>query len=383
MERTPLSLYPMTSTDHRDGHAAYGWPAAISTVKVTSSLDGSEQPSLFYNCSTPLSSSSSSSSRYPLLIALHTWSADYRQGGGQIVFAEWCIQQQWHLLHPNFRGPNDGTTRDACGSDRAIQDILDAVQYVTETTQTVDPDRIYVVGVSGGGHMALLLASQYPQRWAGVSAWAAISDLHRWWKERASESSSSAECPNHTHFQKYARDIEAVVGGKPDGSDQAVMDECQRRSPVTYLSALTTECVSLDINAGIRDGRKGGSVPFSHSLYAFDALCSSDDAVGEEWIQDFYRNAKVPDSTRHFGTSDDGAKPGNDPFYPHRDIHYRRTVGNSRVTIFEGGHEILQGAALNWLCHQRRTMPTCWDILVDTGSLHWLDVDRRLNESGK
>ena len=382
----------MTHTHHHrddDRHTTYGWPAQISTVHVTSSMDGSEQPSLLYNCS----SATHSSSRRPLLIALHTWSADYQQGGGQIVFAEWCLQQNWHFLHPNFRGSN--CHRDACGSELAIQDILDALRYVEETTDTVDPDRIYVVGVSGGGHMALLLASRHPQLWAGVSAWAAISDLQRWWKERASEESSSSECPNHTVFQKYARDIETVIGGRPDGSDMAVMEECRRRSPLTYLSTSTTlsssaESVSVDINAGISDGRKGGSVPFSHSLYAFDALCSSgNDAMGEKWIEDFYREQKVPpppdSSSSTISASHDGRRrggPEKDPLYNDRHIHYRRIVGNSRITIFEGGHEIIQVAALNWLSHQRRQMPTCWDIST-TGSVHWMDVDRNLNESGK
>jgi predicted peptidase len=62
----------------------------------------------------------------------------------------------------------------------AVQDILDAIQHIED----VDVDRIYVMGVSGGAHIALLLAALYPKLWAGVFAWSGILDLQAWWKER-------------------------------------------------------------------------------------------------------------------------------------------------------------------------------------------------------
>jgi hypothetical protein len=36
--------------------------------------------------------------------------------------------------------------------------------------------------------------------------------------------------------------------------------------------------------------------------------------------------------------------------------------GNTRVTIFEGGHEIVHQAALNWLAKQRRGQPPVWEV---------------------
>ena len=36
---------------------------------------------------------------------------------------------------------------------------------------------------------------------------------------------------------------------------------------------------------------------------------------------------------------------------------FRRASGNTRVTIFEGGHEIVHQAALNWLAKQRKGQP--------------------------
>ncbi len=337
----------------------YGWPKEVSLLKVTSSVDGTQQPSLWY-------SPQEISLRRPLLIALHTWSADYRQEGGQVVFGEWCIQQQWHFLHPNFRGAN--LAAEACGSDLALADILDAIQHVKVSTSAVDEDRIYVVGVSGGGHMALLLAAQFPHLWAGVSAWAAISDLEEWWNER---SAVSSECPNHQSFQKYAGHIEYVLGGRPDGTLPGIMEECRKRSPVTHLSRLlATNTVNLDINAGITDGREGGSVPFWHSLQAFNAILPTQDKLGDDWMRKFYE------------TQDAGsARIEKDFMYQGRSIHYRYIHGWTRLTIFEGGHEILHMAALNWLAHQRRGQPGIWKI--PTESIYCMDVDKNLAEAGK
>lgn len=367
-------------------HLKFGWPQEISVIEVISSLDGTKQPSLYYSPTLPNGSSSSTgipnetSSKRPLLIALHTWSFDYRQGGGQIVFAKWCMEQNWHFLHPNFRGPNDQP--EACGSDLAVQDILDAVEYVKQqSANNVNEDRIYVVGVSGGGHMSLMLASRYPKLWAGVSAWSGISDLREWWRERSAETS---DCIHHAAFRKYATNVEHVVGGTPtDGSPAAAMEECWKRSPVTYLSELSATDVSLDINHGIADGREGGSVPFWHSLQAFDAVQTSQDQRGDQWMRQFYDSRQVPPLVVQHDSTREGEELSNvsDPLYQERPIHYRRTKDSTRLTIFEGGHEILHLAALNWLSQQRRGQPSVWEIPDDV--VHYMDVDKALAESGK
>ena len=41
----------------------------------------------------------------PLLVALHTWSGDYKQRAS-IPYAQWCIEKGWAFVHPQFRGPN-------------------------------------------------------------------------------------------------------------------------------------------------------------------------------------------------------------------------------------------------------------------------------------
>lgn len=337
-----------------------GWPKEVSELKIQSSIDGTHQPTLCY-----APPASTYHDRYrPLLVALHTWSTDYTQTGGQVVFADWCIRHGWYLLHPNFRGPN--TNPNACGSEAAIQDVVDAVGHLLER-EPVDKTRIYIVGVSGGGHMALLLAAKYPSRWAGVSAWAPISDLRIWWKELSNDQRGPA------YLRRYARHIEEIVGGKPDASRKEPIKECQLRSPVTHLSPAIAEQVNLDINAGLADGRKGGSVPFSHSLRIYNALLPAKEQLGEEWIKDFYQNSRCPTSY--------GGPSRTDILYEEREIQYRATYKCSRVTIFEGGHEILHTAALNWLACQRLGTPAIFDVSHDR--IDWMSIEKEQALSGK
>lgn len=324
------------------------WPKEITEIYVKSSLDATSQTSLFYE---PFPSRDSSR---PLLVALHTWSTDYKSTQGQTSFAEWCIRHGWFFLHPNFRGPN--TNPSACGSIWAIQDVVDAVEYVCHQAKvtTVDPKRIYVVGVSGGGHMALLLAARHSTLWAGVSVWAPISDVHAWWQQRAFPKSRDN---SPKAFMKYARNIENVVGGTPNDNEAAYL-ECQKRSPLTYLSPETANAVNLDINAGILDGRgSGGSVPFTHSLHAFNQLCPKDDKFTQRWINEFYETQQCP-SNLYFQANESE----EDFLFQGRTIYFRRVQDSARVTIFEGGHEVLHVAALNWLKQQQKGQLAKWRI---------------------
>ena len=112
----------------------------MQTIAFVSSEDGSEQPAAFYHSGTP--------GVKPLLVALHTWSYDYDQEMN-IPYAEWCIAHDWILIAPSFRGPNNRP--EATGSALAVQDVLDAAADA-EAHAPVDPPRVYLAGVSGGGN---------------------------------------------------------------------------------------------------------------------------------------------------------------------------------------------------------------------------------------
>ena len=287
----------------------------LITLEITSTVDRISQPCFFIAAATDTPS--------PLLVLLHPWSHGYNT----FDFSPWraeAARRDWHLLVPHYRGPNNNPL--ACASQQARQDILDAVEYV-QAHFAVDSRRIYLAGESGGGHMAMVMAAEAPDLWAGVSAWCGISDLAAWHRE------------NEAAGRKYAKDIEAVCGGTPDSSPE-VNAQLEYRSPLHHLAKAQT--LPMDISTGIHDGHTG-SVPIHHTLDAFNVLAETLGAhpVTREEIETLSRE-QAPETNEE-----------EDETYG-RKIHLRRYAGRSRVTIFEGGHEGIAAAGCAWLEKQER-----------------------------
>lgn len=227
----------------------------------------------------------------------------------------------WFCLQPNFRGVNQ--TPLACGSEAAQLDIIDALEWLMKN-YPVDHRNIFLTGTSGGGHMTMMMAANFPDRWTAASAWVGISDLAAWYEKHQND--------------KYGEMMRQCCGGAPADS-ATVAAEFRKRSPLVYLSGAKE--VALDIAAGIHDGHSG-SVPVRHSLDAFNAIAEAlgEPTVGETEIQQL--------------SLDNGrlARPlqgdvGYDPSFD-RQHYLRRVAGKSRVTIFEGGHEGIATAAMAW-----------------------------------
>ena len=297
--------------------AIKGWPKEIREIKYRSAADDTDQPALHY--------SPKAKEARPLLVGLHSWSSDYRQAN--TAYGLWVVKHGWHFIHPNFRGRN--RTPQAMGSELAVQDILSAVAWARKQGN-VDANRIYVIGASGGGYASLLLAGRAPELWAGVSAWVPISDLVKWHAETSKRK------------LRYAGEIEAAIGGKPlPGTPEHA--DALKRSAITYMAH--ARGVNLDINAGITDGHNG-SVPISHSLVAFNALAAPKARLSAALIGEFVKTAKVPAALRK--------EAEVDVSYGRKSVLFRRKSGAARVTIIQGGHEILPAAGLQWLAMQRR-----------------------------
>lgn len=295
---------------------AAGAGDAFVEVAFPSSADGVPQRARFHCPPGP--------GPFPLLVGLHTWSADYRQCAMPEVEA-WCVARGWACIHPDFRGPS--WRPEAAGSDLTISDILDAVRFA-EAECPVDPRRVFLAGASGGGFHALLAAARAPRLWAGVSAWVPISDLAAWHRECSARGLD------------YARHIEASCGGPP-GSSPEVDRELRRRSPLTWLGQ--ARGVPLDINAGIHDGHQG-SVPVSHALNAFCAVAEPSRRIAPSEIAFVTDHEMVPPALAQ--------ETEPDPSYGEHRVLFRRTSGTARVTLFEGGHEMVEPAALAWLAGQ-------------------------------
>ena len=201
---------------------------------IKSSLDGSMEPSFFMRADFP--------NPAPLVVCLHTWSTDrWNQVDPVSPLAN---KLGWHVLFPEFRGPNSSSNPravQACASPLARQDIIDAVDHVSQSAG-IDRSKIFLLGGSGGGHMALMMAAFHPERWAMVYASCSITDLTAW----------------HGENKGYAPQIEACCGGPPDTPERKA--EYLRRSPISYAEQIGQAHVYLS------HGKHDGSVPYTHSL---------------------------------------------------------------------------------------------------------------------
>ncbi len=299
--------------------------AGGAVVQIESTLDKTLQPSIFYcpDAAKP----DAKGEAVPLLVGLHTWSDDYRQDNGYVREG---AKRGWVVIQPNFRGPNGGPQ--ACASDAAIQDVLDAVEYACAHAN-VDRRRIYLVGVSGGGHMALMMAGKAPMLWAAVSAWVPIGDIAAWHASL-----------NRPDLAGYRGNIEKIIGGKP--GTPATDAEAKKRSPNTFLPQ--AKGLPLDINSGITDGHNG-SVPVAQSLVAFNILADANGKPEAKLSADDIRaisdDQEVPDALKGPYPSEPGRK---------MKILFRREAGPARITVFNGGHEMELPVALDWLAARIR-----------------------------
>ncbi len=312
----------------------------LRTVSFKSSLDGSMQGTWF-------SPPPSAAVPAPLLVVLHTWSfgMDYSEPRGS--YFPMAVDRGWAFLAPDFRGPN--RRPEACGSDLAVQDVLDAVAWAKANAR-IDDDRVFVAGASGGGHMALLLAGRAPELWAGVYAACPIFDIADWHRQRA---------PKGGKKSQYAVDIEMSCGGLPEERPE----EYARRSPRTFIAAARAAETHVDICTGIHDGHSG-SVPVSHAIEAFNALADAGDAIGAEDIARIVEDEAIPPHL---------AFAGSDPFFAGKPVLLRRESANARLTIFEAGHAGNYAACVDWFSRQRRGAPVDWTVgapaqAVDSGA---------------
>ncbi|MBQ98872.1 MAG: hypothetical protein CMP30_12895 [Roseibacillus sp.] len=282
-------------------------------VSYRSESDNSMQSAMFYdpNPGEPV----------PLVVALHTWSGDFKQGHYEPI-REWCMKKGWAYIHPDFRGP--ARRPEATGSDLVVGDIVSAVKYARTTTR-IQSRAVFLVGSSGGGYHCLVMAGRHPELFAGISAWASISDLRAWYHE------------NLKSGRRYWSDIVKSCGGKP-GDSPAVDEQYRKRSPLHYLKNAKGR-VPLHIATGITDGHNG-SVPISHSLLAFNEVCEIKDRVAPEEIAFMTREARLPDALQ---------KADPDQSFGEKQPVFRRSSATATVTIFDGGHEIIQPAAIAWM----------------------------------
>ena len=298
-----------------DDTQSKNWPAQCKKIKISSSLDQTDQPAYFYRSGT--------NEPRPLIVSLHTWSGGYEQ---KDTVSWMCIQNDYNYIHPHFRGPNDKS--DACGSKLVIQDIDDAIDYALKNAN-VDPAQIHIVGVSGGGYATLLTYMKTKHQIRTFSAWVPISNLEDWYYESVGRK------------QKYARDIAQATTGKQFKDNNYYLDtkQARERSPFFMPTPVERRMQSkLFIFTGIHDGYLG-SVPITQSLKFYNKI-----------VRDFSPENTVSLITTEemLGLTESRNSGKMNPEQVERgDIHFqRRYKDNIQITVFEGKHEMLAEQAL-------------------------------------
>ncbi len=289
----------------------------VQDVRIPSTADGHQQPAFWVP--------PSGDWNRPLLVALHSWSTGYDQHAS-IPFAMWAKENGWAFIAPNFRGSFDRA--ESMGSEPSVQDVIDAIDWAI-TQGGVNPDRVYLVGFSGGGMMSLLIAGRHPDRITAAASWTPVYDL------------VDFHFHNRTQGQeKYSRHVRTGCGGNPETSDTA-RAECLKRSPLTYLDG--ARGIPVLIGQGIADTL----VPPSQAAMAFNQLADGTDRFSEAQL-DVLRRGRVPESItdpvtaeHFFGRGDPG-------------VAIARSSGSKLFVLFRAGHEMVYGPALRWFATDPR-----------------------------
>ncbi len=313
----------------RDLPKRQAWEKAapgVDEITIPRKDGESGQPALWYHSGT--------GEKKPLLLVLHSWSADYMQHYG-IPYGVFAEKNDWIFIHPNYRGEFDGP--DATASEKAVEDVLDALEYATSHAP-VDEDRIYLAGFSGGAMMSLIMVGRFPEKFSAALVWVPVYDLNDWY--------DTVIQSQYKYTEHYKKDIESSCGGKPN-IDEKAEEECRRRSPSNYLVKARNSDVRVFISGGIKDH----FVPPSHAVRAFNDLAREEDVISAKEYRFLDEKGVLPDGLKGQGEKNRFFEEMGLP------VVFARKSGNADLFLFDGGHDIVYNAGLEWLIHSQSRQP--------------------------
>lgn len=298
-----------TQAQPRWDNPASQWPSGVVEVSIMGQ-DKTSQRAMFYH--------PSSDEARPLIVSLHTWSGDYLQ---KDTLSWMSINRGYYYIHPDFRGPNNNP--DACGSPLVINDIDGAIDYALENGN-IDSNNIHIIGVSGGGHSALLAYMKSRHVIKSFTAFVPISNLVDWYYESLGRGN------------KYAKDIALATSGKPDSLN---IDEAQKRSPFFMEMPQNRKESQLSLYCGVHDGYIG-SVPITQSVHFYNKIISDMDSSNTRAI--------IPqtDIETLLRQRNYGLKTNENTLLGREVIYSRSFKDKVKVAVFEGGHEMPKGDVL-------------------------------------
>lgn len=274
------------------------WRSVAATVTVPAWGAAKEQRARF----------SAASASAPLVVDLHQWGeTEAGSLGNDVRLDKLVTERGWNYIRPALAGANN--TPGACCSAGVTDAIRAAVDYAVLHGH-VDRRAIYVVGISGGAYTALcaLQSGKVPVR--RYIAWVPITDLEAWY--------------DHHAFDHYGSDIRQCTASGANGLNVA---EARRRSPM--FMPLPGQMPAVHVYHGIRDGMQTSVSP-DQSVTWFNRVAlqsgHADRMVSDATRLDMLDHRVGPDQTS--GQSVAG-----------RRVHFDRTAGSVRLTLFEGDHE--------------------------------------------
>jgi hypothetical protein len=128
----------------------------------------------------------------------------------------------------------------------------------------------------------------------------------------------------------YAREIQMGLGNPITN-----LEKYRLASPISYRDELRS--IPIDLNAGITDGHHG-TVAVFHSLKLYDKLCDAQDSLKKDEIEKLTSGKReyFPDTVA-------------DESYGARTVLFRKQSGQTRLSVFDGDHEMIPAAAIDWL----------------------------------
>jgi predicted esterase len=300
------------------GEGLAGWRQAVPGivhVHIPSTADDHRQPALWLP--------PDADEPRPPMVIVHSWSSGYLQHIN-IPLAQWARQHDWAAIVPQFRGPFDRP--EATGSNRAVQDVVDAIDFAI-ARGGVDPDRVFVIGVSGGGMKSLLMAGRHPDRFAGAVSWVPVYDLVSWYAYNRDEQPD----------RHYAGDIRRSCGGDP-AADARARRSCEHRSPAAHLDDARAARLPVYIAVGLDDR----VVPPDHALRAYNQLADAGDRLAGPVVA-AAAESRLPGALR----GSDQARTFFEPEDP--DVILSRSSGPVTLVVFDGEHDMVYHPGLEWM----------------------------------
>ena len=288
------------------------WSNEFEIVDIKSPIDGVLQKAYFYK--------TKSNFPQPLIVSLHTWSYNYTQFDSINVQS---AEKDYNYIHPDFRGANN--SKDACCSELAITDIDASIEFAINNAN-VDTSRIYMIGTSGGGYATIAMFMKSKHRIKKFSSWVPLVDLIRWYDE------------TKIRELEYANDILACTE-----STGGVINEkkAKEKSPIYWETPKEKlNYSSLDIFTGVYDGIGNGVIPITHSINFYNKVLNDiDEKDKSKYVSDKEKLSLL-----------EYRKPlGDYGFISGRKVFLFKDSHNISLTLFEGGHEILNEFAFEQL----------------------------------